>query len=868
MRAQLAQRAGRLRSTSLSAVPPPRTSADYDHELAKAAASILYRTPVPSDSGLPIYILNAAALPDADEHDFDALLPYVLARLPGEEELLSGTEYEVIFFAGGDAERAAGGKRNRPGWGWFIQAYHVLSRAMRKRLQKLYIVHERSWVRILVEMFSTIVSPKFRRKIVHVSTLTQLALHMPIQTLLIPPSAYLHDRRLSPDIYAPFASGRRAFSVKHPLPQNAEGDTRLPRVLRETTTFLLMDPNIRTEGIFRIPPHSRLKEILKEAYDRGQKYILWKENGVMLPLPPFDQSDSTKAIVEEVDSRDCYGVYLSAGLIKTWYAELRQPIFPQSSYREVRSLFGNPDEPPTRKALMELISPKSEWSAIPVISREILVRHLLPLLSVVAAHQDDNKMTAENLAVCFAPTLVCGPDQIEDAKMSSVVRRILAEAIDMWDEGLREDCGINETSFQRDLRSPQTPHEYEDPLEAAPKRRPDSEDFGIESPSEEDAGFADSEKQFSGIILQDNSKEETPPALPPRPSVSSSREMPLSPTGSDDSSVRRKPAPSVQVPPRYSAVLADEMGGSSAGTQSPLTYAATTDGFAPARSTGWNVDEKKQDKSSARLPGPTVPHIIVPKRKALTAEQIASAESTVSSPERAVSSPQFSPRAQNTQTFSAQGRTPPGLAEMIGAAAAAGAVHRKPISSRPGSSGSSKPSTPPIQSPNLTSPSTFSTRRPSLSPQDAESRKPVDFPISTSNTLSRRTSTSSLTADNAPGSEYTRERSRSRGPTINSLARPVYPAANSPSTTNSANLQRAATMASEPPAKPRAMSSGLLKRMPSFEPPPIPKDNPRKLDLKKKSVEDLRRLFEERAGAAEKLVKLGNEKMKVEGKKG
>ncbi|KAH7030457.1 divergent CRAL/TRIO domain-containing protein [Macrophomina phaseolina] len=803
MRAQLAQRAGRLRSTSLSAVPPPRTSADYDHELAKAAASILYRTPVPSDSGLPIYILNAAALPDADEHDFDALLPYVLARLPGEEELLSGTEYEVIFFAGGDAERAAGGKRNRPGWGWFIQAYHVLSRAMRKRLQKLYIVHERSWVRILVEMFSTIVSPKFRRKIVHVSTLTQLALHMPIQTLLIPPSAYLHDRRLSPDIYAPFASGRRAFSVKHPLPQNAEGDTRLPRVLRETTTFLLMDPNIRTEGIFRIPPHSRLKEILKEAYDRGQKYILWKENGVMLPLPPFDQSDSTKAIVEEVDSRDCYGVYLSAGLIKTWYAELRQPIFPQSSYREVRSLFGNPDEPPTRKALMELISPKSEWSAIPVMSREILVRHLLPLLSVVAAHQDDNKMTAENLAVCFAPTLVCGPDQIEDAKMSSVVRRILAEAIDMWDEGLREDCGINETSFQRDLRSPQTPHEYEDPLEAAPKRRPDSEDFGIESPSEEDAGFADSEKQFSGIILQDNSKEETPPALPPRPSVSSSREMPLSPTGSDDSSVRRKPAPSVQVPPRYSAVLADEMGGSSAGTQSPLTYAATTDGFAPARSTGWNVDEKKQDKSSARLPGPTVPHIIVPKRKALTAEQIASAESTVSSPERA----------------------------MIGAAAAAGAVHRKPISSRPGSSGSSKPSTPPIQSPNLTSPSTFSTH-------------------------------------NAPGSEYTRERSRSRGPTINSLARPVYPAANSPSTTNSANLQRAATMASEPPTKPRAMSSGLLKRMPSFEPPPIPKDNPRKLDLKKKSVEDLRRLFEERAGAAEKLVKLGNEKMKVEGKKG
>lgn len=691
-----------------------------------------------------------------------------------------------------------------------------------------------------------------------VSTLTQLAVHLPVETLLIPPSAYLHDRRLSPDIHAPFASGRRAFSVKQPLPRNARGDTRLPRVLRETTTFLLMEANIGTEGIFRIPPHSRLKEILKEAYDRGQRYILWKDNGAMLPLPPFDNAETTLAIVNEVDSRDCYGVYLAAGLIKSWYAELRQPIFPQSSYREVRSLFGNPDEPPTRKTLTELISPKSEWSAIPVVSREILVRHLLPLLSIVAAHQDENKMPAENLAVCFAPTLVCGPDQIEDAKISSVVRRILAEAIDLWDEGLREDCGAEASTFQRDLEPPQTPQEYEDPLEASRKPRPRSEDFGVESPSEEDAGFADSEKQFSGIIMQDNTDDAPPPALPPRPSVSSSKNIPLSPSGSDDSSVRRKPAPTVQVPPRYSTVLADEMAGSS---ESPLTYAATTDGFAPARSTGWSVDEKKQDKSGARLPGPTVPHIIVPKRKALTAEQIASAESAVSSPERTVSATQFPTQAQSNQPFSAQSRAPPGLAEMIGAAAAAGGVYRKPVTSRPGSSGSSKPSASPIQSPNLTSPSTFSNRFPSLSPQDAESRKPIDFPtFSPTNDLSRRTSTSSLSAENV-GSEYTRERSRSRGPTINSLARPVYPANSSG---NNGNLQRAATMAPEPPTKPRAMSSGLLKRMPSFEPPPIPKDNPRKLDLKKKSVEDLRRLFEERAGTAEKLVKLGKEKERGE----
>lgn len=162
----------RARSTFIRAVPPPKDSADYSPAMERAAASILYRSPLPSKTNHAIYILNAAALPDAQEVDFDNLLPYVLARLPGEDELVAGQEYEVIFFAGGSADgsgsaTATATKKNRPGWGWFVQAYHVLSRAMRKRIQRLYIVHERRWVRMLVEAFSTVASPKFRRKIVH-----------------------------------------------------------------------------------------------------------------------------------------------------------------------------------------------------------------------------------------------------------------------------------------------------------------------------------------------------------------------------------------------------------------------------------------------------------------------------------------------------------------------------------------------------------------------------------------------------------------------------------------------------------------------------------------------------------------------------
>lgn len=157
----------RVRSSSISAVAPTPLSPNYNPQMAKAASSILYRSPISSPSGHPIYILNATALPDTHEVDYDTLLPYVLARLPDEEDLIKGSEYEVVFFAGGATEGATSTKKNRPGVGWFIQAYHVLSRAMRKRIQRLYIVQERTWVRVLVEVFSTIISPKFKKKIVH-----------------------------------------------------------------------------------------------------------------------------------------------------------------------------------------------------------------------------------------------------------------------------------------------------------------------------------------------------------------------------------------------------------------------------------------------------------------------------------------------------------------------------------------------------------------------------------------------------------------------------------------------------------------------------------------------------------------------------
>lgn len=167
MRSQLSRQL-RSNSNPLSSVPPAPNSSEYSTSLANTAARILYRSPLPSQKDLPIYILNSWAFPDASTTNYDTLLPYVLARLPDDDELIGGLGYEIVFFAGGGGgDEATQTKKSRPGWGWFLQAYHVLTRATRKRLQKLYIVHEKKWIKVLVETFASIVSPKFRKKIIH-----------------------------------------------------------------------------------------------------------------------------------------------------------------------------------------------------------------------------------------------------------------------------------------------------------------------------------------------------------------------------------------------------------------------------------------------------------------------------------------------------------------------------------------------------------------------------------------------------------------------------------------------------------------------------------------------------------------------------
>jgi Rho GTPase-activating protein 1 len=316
-------------------------------------------------------------------------------------------------------------------------------------------------------------------------------------------------------------------------------------------------------------------------------------------------------LAKEIEQGEAYGVHLAAGLCKFWYSELRDPIFPATCYKDMRQLFGDTSEQITPERLTELLSPKSEWSILPTTSREILTRHLLPLLAAVAAWSDENKMTPDNLAMCFAPTLCCGPDQLEDAKISSIIRRVLTAMIDQWPQGLREACGTDEATFTKDLQPPARLEDYEDPLPiGSGSSYHEAEKYDDTGRPSSKHGFT--EEQETGILLMDNDIPNEkpavgaalmPPPLPPRQelaalTLSPSDAPPLPPRSpvlqsvGSDSSVRRKEVPSTpilntQLPPRYSQAIASD---GDDFHESPSTYITPANGFGPRKPGDWSFE--------------------------------------------------------------------------------------------------------------------------------------------------------------------------------------------------------------------------------------------------------------------------------------
>ncbi|KZP23326.1 CDC42 rho GTPase-activating protein [Athelia psychrophila] len=325
----------------------------------------------------PMVVLNASALPDPREVDYDILLSRILAYL----NLYVESDYTVVFFA-------AGG-RHTPGWNWVWKAYRSLSRKYRKNLKRLYIVHSTFFSKMLFSLAGAIISPKFFRKLEYINTLSELAHQVPLTQIDIPPAVYQENSKQERQITLPVPTRSSVFGVPLEELMGFDGDKGgVPRVVKDCIQYL-RETGLDQDGLFRRSPNSLLLRQIQDAYDRGN-----------------------------VVSMDTIGdPHLAAVLLKKFLRDLPQPIFKEAIYPVIRRC-PPPNDDPADISAVAYIRDTLLSQLDPCVY--IVLSHYLHLMHEVSLRSSTNRMDAHNLAVVLCPNLVSGPDPLRDVMMCAV----------------------------------------------------------------------------------------------------------------------------------------------------------------------------------------------------------------------------------------------------------------------------------------------------------------------------------------------------------------------------------------------------------------------------------------------------------------
>ncbi|KAF8898072.1 Rho GTPase activation protein [Mucidula mucida] len=325
----------------------------------------------------PMVVLNASALPDPHEVNYDLLLSRVLSYL----NLYVEADYTVVFFAAGS--------RHTPGWNWVWKAYRGLNRNYRKNLKRLFIVHSTFFTKMLFSLAGAIISPKFFRKIAYMDTLTELAAQVPITQIDIPPAVYQENNKHEKKIILPIPISSSTFGVPLADLMGASGEnSALPRPIKDAIQYL-RETGLYEEGLFRRSPSSALLRAAQDAYDRGN----------VVNLETFGDQ------------------HLAAVLIKKFLRDLPEPVFGEEMYAVIRRC------PEVKSDLADMAAVRYVREAIlPDLEpcMYILLSAVLHLMHEVSLRAASNRMDAHNLAVVLTPNLVKSNNPTKDVMMCGV----------------------------------------------------------------------------------------------------------------------------------------------------------------------------------------------------------------------------------------------------------------------------------------------------------------------------------------------------------------------------------------------------------------------------------------------------------------
>ncbi|XP_052396740.1 SLIT-ROBO Rho GTPase-activating protein 3 [Carassius gibelio] len=168
----------------------------------------------------------------------------------------------------------------------------------------------------------------------------------------------------------------------------------IPAVVESCIRFINLN-GLHHEGLFRVSGSQMVVNQLKDAFEKGDD-------------PLADEGCDMDSV---------------AGVLKLYFRGLMKPLFPEDSYEQLMECGQIDDE---TKKLTQLKCIISSYPA----SLLIVMRYLFAFLHHVSQYSDENMMQPYNLAVCFGPSLVRGPnngDAAELQRINSLVKTIIIQ---------------------------------------------------------------------------------------------------------------------------------------------------------------------------------------------------------------------------------------------------------------------------------------------------------------------------------------------------------------------------------------------------------------------------------------------------------
>ncbi|XP_030624679.1 rho GTPase-activating protein 4a [Chanos chanos] len=216
----------------------------------------------------------------------------------------------------------------------------------------------------------------------------------------------------------------------------------IPVVVESCIRFINLK-GLHHEGIFRVSGSQLEVNTLRDAFEKGE-----------------DPLDETVCDIDSV-----------ASVLKLYFRGLEKPLFPEDSYTLLMECGQIEDE--TEK-VAQIKSVVSSYPA-PLL---IVMRYLFAFLNHVSQYSDENMMQPYNLAVCFGPSLLRGPecgDAVALQQINALVKTIIIqhESIFPSQEQLPgpvyekcmtlepEDCEVTVEEPEVEAESPQGKDELE-----------------------------------------------------------------------------------------------------------------------------------------------------------------------------------------------------------------------------------------------------------------------------------------------------------------------------------------------------------------------------------------------------------------------